>query len=65
MPGDATHIEGKNLKYSGILYVYHEDYLSLEKIGELAKLAKDKNLVPQFRGSSYSTARWLQARHGE
>jgi hypothetical protein len=50
-PGDATHVDAKDFNFSGRVFLYHEDLLSLAELGSLETLYRSKNLFPQFRGS--------------
>ncbi len=59
-PGDATHTDGKTLTFSGRVYIYHEDLLTLEQLGSLETLYKNKGLAIQFRGINYAVTRHLQ-----
>jgi hypothetical protein len=59
-PGDSSHVDMKDLQFSGRVYLYDEALLSLTELGALEALYKSKNLFPQFRGSEYVTARWFQ-----
>lgn len=43
----------KDLTFSGRIFVYHEDNLSVEQIAELRKLYRENNLDVQFRGVDY------------
>ncbi len=57
--GDATHTDSTDLSFSGRIFLYHEDTLSLEQLGALEILYKSKSLAPQFRGHDWTTARWM------
>ena len=59
-PGDTAKIFSKDLHFSGRIYIYHEDDLTLQQLGFLEGLYKANNLSIQFRGSDYVVARWLQ-----
>lgn len=61
-PGDSATEHSKELTFTGKIYVYHEDNLTLEQLGSLEALYKSKNLSPQFRGRSYATTMWLAAK---
>jgi hypothetical protein len=61
-PGDSSHVDMKDLQFSGRVYLYHENLLSLAELGTLETIYKNKNLFPQFRGSEYSVSRWFQER---
>lgn len=58
-PGDSSTEHSKELTFTGKIYVYYEDDLTLEQLGSLEALFKSKNLLPQFRGQRYATTLWL------
>lgn len=58
-PGDHATEYSKELTFTGKVYVYHEDDLTLEQLGSLEALYKTKGLLPQFRGQSYAITSWL------
>jgi hypothetical protein len=49
----------KDLKFSGRVFIYHEDLLTLEQRASLEKLYKSKELSVQFRGFSYLSGKIL------
>ena len=59
-PADSSMEGSDQLIFTGKIFVYHEDELSLEELGSLESLYKSKKLFPQFRGLNYVTTRWLQ-----
>jgi hypothetical protein len=59
-PGDSTFEKSSDLLFTGKIYLYHEDFLTLEQYGDLEKLFRSKNMIVQFRGLDYATTRWLQ-----
>jgi hypothetical protein len=43
----------KNYKFSGRIYVYHEDLYSPEQSGEIHKYYADRHLLVELRGPEY------------
>ncbi len=43
----------KDFAFNGRIFLYHEDLFSVEQLAEISELYKSKNLLVQFRGSSY------------
>jgi hypothetical protein len=52
-------MSSKDLIFSGRVFIYHEDSLSLEQRASLEVLYKSKNLSVQFRGPDYLAGRIL------
>jgi|SRR5450759_4551944 hypothetical protein len=48
------------LKFTGRIFIYHEDDLSTEQLGSLITLYKSHGLTPDFRGPNYREIKWLQ-----
>ena len=59
-PGDSATLDSKNIHFTRMIYIYHEDYLTLEQLGSLEGLYRAKNLSVQFRGRDYPVIRQLQ-----
>lgn len=59
-PGDATHTGIHDLVFSGRVYLYYENVLSLEQLGVLEAAFKARGMTPQFRGQDYATGQWMQ-----
>ena len=59
-PGDSSEVESRQLEFTKVVYVYHEDSLSLPQKGDLSRVFEGKNLRVQFRGQEYVTTRMLQ-----
>ena len=55
---DLTQTSQKELVFSGRIYIYHEDMLSLQQLAELERIYKSKNLSVIFRGHSYLISEW-------
>lgn len=53
-PGDASHIDMSALTFSGRVYLYHLDWMSLTQLGSLEELYRKKNYSIVFRGPNYS-----------
>ena len=52
-------MSSKDLTFSGRIFVYHENALSLEQRASLEALYKSKNLSAQFRGFEYLSGKLL------
>jgi len=59
-PGDSATLDSKNVQFSRRIFIYHEDYLTLEQLGFLEILYKEKNLSAQFRGRDYLAVKQLR-----
>ncbi len=59
-PGDTKSTASKDLIFSGRVYIYHEDELTLQEQAALDNIYKQHNLSAVFRGHSYATTKWLQ-----
>lgn len=56
---DDRMTEIGDLKFTGRVYIYHDVYLSENEKDELRLFFKKKDLDPRFRGSNYTTKRFL------
>lgn len=56
---DDRKTEINELKFTGRLYIYHAVYLTEKEKDELRIFYKQKNINPRFRGSNYTTKRFL------
>lgn len=54
-PGEHVPNTSRNLKFSGRIYIYHEQELSVREIADLVDIFKSRNLSVQFRGMSYAS----------
>ena len=61
-PGEATFNDSKNLRFSGRVFVYHEDLLTLQQLGQLEGMFNAESVIPQFRGHQWVAGRMLQDR---
>lgn len=59
IPGDPTVSSSMDMIFTGAIYIYYEEHLTLEQLGSLERLFKTKNLHPHFRGTDYATSMWL------
>jgi len=59
-PGDFTHDRSADLAFSGRLYLYHADKLSLGELAEISNLLQSKGLNVKFRGAKYVADEWKQ-----
>lgn len=62
-PGDTAAMNSKDLKFSGRVYLYHEDDLSLKQLAELEELFQKHERTAQFRGHAYHILHHNEARH--
>ena len=62
-PGDSERIEIAELTFSGRIYLYHEDDLSLKQMSDLTELFKTKGAALQLRGKPYQISRAMQSQH--
>lgn len=53
---------GKDLVFTGRIYIYHEDSFSHQQLAELEQLYKSKGLSVLFRGTEYFIMMW-KAKH--
>ena len=56
---DDRKTELNELKFTGRLYIYHDVYLTEKEKDEIRIFYKQKNIDPRFRGSNYTTTRFL------
>jgi hypothetical protein len=56
--GDSQQTSSKDLSFSGRIYIYHDDVLSLQQLATLEKIYQSKGLSVVFRGNEYLIARW-------
>jgi hypothetical protein len=59
MPTDSAQTSSDDLTFSGRIYIYHEDDLSLQQLAALERLYNSKGLSVIFRSHAYMTLRWL------
>lgn len=60
--GDISSVEVNNLPFSGSIYLYHEDPLTIQQLGQLDQIYRSKSLSPQFRSWPYAGAQALKMR---
>jgi hypothetical protein len=58
-PGGPS-ISSRDLVFSGRVYLYHEDEMTLKQKAELGDLFKANGASVIFRGLDYQQTRWLQ-----
>jgi hypothetical protein len=61
-PAEPLPRRSENLTFTGMIYLYYEDELSLAQLANLEELYRTNHLSVQFRGQQYATTRWLQLR---
>ncbi len=58
-----THLDkSADLVFIGKVYVYYDDYFTIQELGDLEKRFAERGLSPVFRGPTYASTRWLQQR---
>ena len=61
-PGETSETWSKDLTFTGRIYVYYEDDLSLSQLAALDDLYKGNGLFPEFRGQAYMALHWHEKR---
>lgn len=64
IPGDTSTTSLSQLSFTGRVYIYYEDELSLQQLAALDELYRTAGLSAQFRGPEYATTAWLAERAG-
>lgn len=59
MPTDSAQTSSDDLIFSGRVYIYYEDYLSLQQLADLERLYKSKGLSVIFRSRAHMVLRSL------
>ena len=62
MPGDTSKTDSQDLTFTGRIYIYYEDDLSLGELAALDQLSKQNGVAPQFRGHDYLVLHWNEQR---
>jgi hypothetical protein len=60
--GDSSSVDSSELVFTGRIYFYFEDDISLSQLGSLDILYREKSMSPQFRGPDYAITKWLLMR---
>ena len=47
--GDPNQLGGRELRFSGIVYFYTENILSIEEMADLRRMFREKGITAQFR----------------
>jgi hypothetical protein len=55
---DSRMTSSHELVFSGRIYIYHEDFFSLQQLASLERLYESKGLSVIFRGQSYMFSVW-------
>lgn len=55
IPGDSSTMDESEMVFTGRVYLYTQDDLSPEQIGELHKIYNHNNLHLEYRGAEYLT----------
>jgi hypothetical protein len=61
-PGDSSPTDTMDLKFSGRIYIYHEDEFTLRQIADLTDLYKSRGISLQLRGRDYMISKWNEQR---
>jgi hypothetical protein len=61
-PGETAQTSINDLKFTGRVYVYHEDHFSTRQLADLEELFKQNGAVVQFRGNTYLVLHWNEKR---
>jgi hypothetical protein len=62
IPGETSQTWSAELTFTGRVFIYYEDLLSLTQLAALEQLYKQRGLSPQFRGHDYLTLHWNEKR---
>jgi hypothetical protein len=63
--GEMSSTNTRELTFSGRVYIYHEDDLTISHLARLTELFKGHGANVQFRGSDYIMAAWQSIRSGD
>lgn len=58
--GSIESVKGEELRFTGMVYIYHQAELSHKQIAELQTIAESKNYRLEFRGGNYTTASYFR-----
>jgi hypothetical protein len=61
-PADTDATEMKDTTFSGRIYIYHEDSLSLQQLASLDTIFKSQGADARFRGQDYLVFHWNEQR---
>ncbi len=61
-PGDYSSVNPNDLIFTGRVFLYFVDDLSLPQLGDLERAYNSNGLFPQFRGEDYVSEKWSQMR---
>jgi hypothetical protein len=56
-PGDVQSVRSSQLRFSGRVFVYHEDDLTLQQLAELEQAYSQNGLAAHFRGPGFAATR--------
>jgi hypothetical protein len=59
-PGDYSSVNPNDLMFTGRIFIYFVDDLSLPQLGDLERAYNEKGLSPQFRSQDYVSEKWSQ-----
>ena len=61
-PADPTVDASDDLVFTRVIFVYHEDWLTVAQHGALETLYRQKGLTVHFRDPNFATTHWFQER---
>jgi hypothetical protein len=62
VPGEPIAGSSVNLTFTRQIYIYHDQFLSLQQLAFLEQTFREKGLTPDFRGHDYLTLHWNEKR---
>jgi hypothetical protein len=63
--GETSSTDTRELTFSGRVYIYHEDDLTISQLARLTEWFKAHGAIVQFRSSDYIMAAWQSIRSGD
>jgi hypothetical protein len=62
IPGETAETWSRDLTFSGRVYIYLDDDLSLQQLATLEKFYNQNGLSPEFRSRAFLTLHWMEKR---
>jgi hypothetical protein len=56
--GESTQTSSHDLIFSGRIYIYHDDFMTLQQLATLESLYQSKGLSVVFRSDAYMQSQW-------
>ena len=63
--GSQSFTKSTELVFTGRIFIYYEDSLTLAQLGKLAEVFAQNGSSPEFRSTSYAAAVWSSIRSGD